>query len=84
MRRLEQNGEILIRTLLISGIVIGITMIVGIHPVIGTDENWYNIGYGKGLGDCADGKNYYPNQGPTDSTEYAPGYTNGWLDAGCP
>jgi hypothetical protein len=50
MRRLEQNGEILIRTLLISGIVIGITMIVGIHPVIGTDENWYNIGYGKGLG----------------------------------
>ena len=29
MRRLEKNGEILIRALLISGLVIGMTQIVG-------------------------------------------------------
>jgi hypothetical protein len=33
MTRLKQNGEILIRALLISGIVIVMTMIVGIQSV---------------------------------------------------
>ena len=50
MRRLEQNGEILFRALLISGLVIGMTQIVGIHPVTGQSQNPdYNAGWNKGL-----------------------------------
>jgi hypothetical protein len=82
VRRLEQNGEIL-RVLLISGIVIGMTMIVGTHPVTGSSQAEYDQGFGKGENDCLDGKNYNPNQGPPNSTQYVEGYKDGWEETGC-
>lgn len=84
MRRLEQNGEILIRALLISGLVIGMTQIVGIHPVTGQSQNPdYNAGWNKGLADCNKGndvKNYDPGSG---DQIYLGGYEDGWIDEGC-
>jgi hypothetical protein len=62
MRTLAQNGEIL-SVLLISGIVIGIMMIVGIHPVTGSSQAAYDQGYDTGKNDCLDGKAYNSNQG---------------------
>jgi hypothetical protein len=84
MRRLEQNGEIL-RALLIFGTAIGITMIVGIHPVTGTTYDIQTQGHEQGESDCQSGKNS-PNQGPNSegkSLWYLSGYKNGWMDAGC-
>ena len=54
MRRLEQNGGILIRALLISGIVIVMTMIVGTHSVTGSTDPQTITGEGKkaGAADC--------------------------------
>jgi hypothetical protein len=83
MRRLEQNGELLIRTLLISGLVIGM-MIVGIHSVTGSSQAAYDQGYDTGKNDCFQGKNSNPNGGPPNSPQYVVGYNDGWLDAGCP
>lgn len=79
-------GGILIRALLISGFVIGMTIIAGIHPVIGTPENIEVQGRLQGQSDCSNGKNYNPNQGPNsggNSIMYLGGYKNGWMDAGC-
>ena len=84
MRRLEQNGEILIKALLISGIVIVMTMIVGIPPVTGSSQAAFDQGYDTGKNDCFQGKNYNSNQGPPNSPRYVVGYNDGWLDAGCP
>jgi hypothetical protein len=84
MRRLEQNGEILIRALLISGIVIGMTMTVGIYPVTGSSQAAFDQGYDTGQNDCNEGKNYNSNHGPPNSPRYVVGYNDGWLDAGCP
>jgi hypothetical protein len=78
------NGEILIRTLLISGNVIVMTIIVGIHTVTGSSDAAYDQGYNTGKNDCLDGKAYNSNQGPPNSPRYGVGYTDGWLDAGCP
>jgi hypothetical protein len=83
MRTLAQNGEIL-SVLLISGIVIGIMMIVGIHPVTGSSQAAYDQGYDTGKNDCLDGKAYNSNQGPPNSPRYGVGYNDGWLDVGCP
>jgi hypothetical protein len=44
MTRLKQNGEILIRALLISGIVIVMTMIVGIQSVTGSSQAAFDQG----------------------------------------
>ena len=52
MTRLKQNGEILIRALLISGIVIVMTMIVGIHSVTGSSQAAFDQGYHDGQNDC--------------------------------
>jgi hypothetical protein len=84
MRRLEQNGKILIRALLISGLVIGMTMIVGIHPVIGSSQAAFDQGYETGQNDCLQGKNSNPNGGPPNAPRYYVGYIDGWEDAGCP
>jgi hypothetical protein len=59
-------------------------MVVGIHPVTGSTKAAYNEGYDTGQNDCFGGKNYNSNQGPPNSPRYGVGYTDGWLDAGCP
>jgi hypothetical protein len=83
MRRLEQNGEILIIALLISGIVIVMMMIVGIHPVTASTRAAYDQGFDRGENNCLDGAKYNPNQGPSNSTQYVPGYNDGWSETGC-
>ncbi|HJT83926.1 MAG TPA: hypothetical protein VJ697_05545 [Nitrososphaeraceae archaeon] len=87
MRRLEQNGDILIRGLLISGIAVVMTVIVEIHPVTGTGENYdyyYAEGQIAGKADCDKGLKYNPN-GHEDSGDYGftDGYQDGWTLAGC-
>jgi hypothetical protein len=90
MRRLEQNGGILIRALLISGIVIVMTMIVGTHTVIGSTDPQTISGEGKkaGAADCTGVKSYNTSQNPyrldpPDAPYWLTGYTLGWEDAGC-
>ena len=74
----------LIRALLISGIVIGITMIVGIHPVTGGTSQLFDEGSDRGMLDCHEGKAYNPTQGPgANSQYYQSGYDQGWRQAGC-
>ena len=87
MRRLEQNGEILIRALLISGLVIGMTTIMGIQPVTGSGENYdyyYAEGNLAGKADCDKGLSYNPS-GREDSNQqgFSDGYQDGWTKAGC-
>jgi hypothetical protein len=86
MRRLERNREIL-RALLIFGITIGMTMVVGIHPITGSSEAEYDKGFGMGENNCLDSQGssagYNPNQGPSNSTQYVPGYNDGWSESGC-
>ena len=84
MTILKQNGEILTRALLISGIVIVMTMIVGIHSVTGSSQAAFDQGYHDGQNDCLQEKNSNPNGGPPNAPRYSVGYMDGWLDAGCP
>jgi hypothetical protein len=87
MRRPEQKGDILIRGLLKSGIVVVMTMIFGINSVTGTGENYdyfYAEGQIAGKADCDKGLKYNPN-GHEDSGDdgFTDGYQDGWTRAGC-
>ena len=87
MRRLEQNGEILTKALLVSGLVIGTTTIMGIQPVTRTGENYdfyYAEGNLAGKTDCDKGLSYNPS-GREDSNQqgFKDGYQDGWAKAGC-
>jgi hypothetical protein len=83
----------LIRTLLISGVVSGMMMIVGIHPVTGTNscsnpQQCNDLGVGQGQNDCKNNKSYNHNNGaPPQGSEYyddyTAGYDEGWTEAGC-
>jgi hypothetical protein len=79
------NGEIL-RALLISGIVIGMMMVVGIHPVTGTpSDQIFAQGELRGSKDCALHYPYNPKQGPNtegNDTDYRDGYNYGWTVKG--
>jgi hypothetical protein len=77
------NGEILIRALLISGIVIGMMMIVGIHPVTGSSQAAYDEGYDRGKSDCINNRNYNTTDLP-NAPRYRIGYNDGWEVEGCP
>ncbi|MGE0243443.1 MAG: hypothetical protein AB7P56_05900 [Nitrososphaeraceae archaeon] len=87
MIRPEQNGDILIRGLLISGIVVVMTMIVGIHSVNGSPEsNSFAEGLRWGETDCSTTDSYDPARHyNTDEIQeqFTIGYNQGYIEAGC-
>ena len=87
MRRPEQKGDILIRGLLISGIVVVMTMILGIHPVNGSPENnSFAEGFHWGDADCTLDDGYNPARHynyPEIQEQFTIGYNQGYMEAGC-
>ena len=86
MRRPEQKGVILIRGLLISGIVVVMTMILGIHPVNGSPEiNSFSEGLHWGETDCTLDDGYDParHYNTEIQEQFTIGYNQGYIEAGC-
>ena len=87
MRRPEQNSDILIRGLLIFGLVIGMTTIVGIHAINGSPEiNSFGEGEHWGEYDCTLKDGYSPLRHYNTEEiqeQFTLGYNQGYIDAGC-
>ena len=87
MRRPEQKGDILIRGLLISGIIVVMTMIFGINPVNGSPEsNSFAEGLRWGdtyctLDDGYDPARHYNTEEIQE--QFTIGYNLGYMEAGC-
>jgi hypothetical protein len=80
IRRLVENRDILMRTLLISGlIIVVVTPIVGFHPVEAGGEK--TLGRQQGEEDCKSGKPYAGDSNP--NIQWKEGYMEGWALEGC-
>jgi hypothetical protein len=80
IRRLVENRDILMRTLLISGlIIVVVTPIVGFHPVEAGGEK--TLGWQQGIEDCKSGKPFDDKQQP--NIQWKEGYNEGWEEEGC-
>lgn len=85
IRRLVESHDIILRTLLISGlIVVVVTPIVGIHSVQagGIEEPEYDKGLYQGKKDCIT-KQPYAGDSDRHYAEWNEGYEIGWFKAGC-
>ena len=81
IRRLVESRDILMRTLLISGLIIGMMTTIVFHPFEAGASNMKEMGKQQGMEDCKLDKPFYDDQHP--DIKWREGYDEGWMEGGC-